>query len=117
MTARSETAGPEQRLLSQRFSGAARFASELHAAQKRKGTSIPYVAHLMSASAVVLEHGGSEDQAIAALLHDAIEDPGHGNPDALRRDIRERFGARQSCGWPRPTSCTTRAPSLRTTGC
>jgi (p)ppGpp synthase/HD superfamily hydrolase len=80
------------RVLSQRFSDAAWFASELHAEQKRKGGRIPYVAHLMSVSALVLEDGGSEDQAIAGLLHDAIEDQGHGDADRLRQDIRTRFG-------------------------
>ncbi|RVT95812.1 HD domain-containing protein [Rhodovarius crocodyli] len=51
-------------------------AMRLHAEQTRKGTSIPYIAHLMSVSALVLEHGGDEEQAIAGLLHDAIEDCG-----------------------------------------
>ena len=49
-------------------------ATQLHASQKRKGTSIPYVSHLLAVSSLVLEHWGSEDQVIAALLHDAEED-------------------------------------------
>ena len=49
-------------------------ATQLHASQKRKGTSIPYVSHLLAVSSLVLEHCGSEDQVIAALLHDAEED-------------------------------------------
>ena len=72
-----------------RFDEAFRYAHELHRAQRRKGTSIPYVAHLMSVAALVIEHGGDEEQAIAALLHDAPEDQG-----GLRvlREIERRFG-------------------------
>ena len=64
-------------------------ASQLHASQKRKCTSIPYVSHLLAVSSLVLEHGGGEDQAIAALLHDALEDQG-GLPTLDK--IRDRFG-------------------------
>jgi (p)ppGpp synthase/HD superfamily hydrolase len=67
------------------------FAAHLHARQTRKGVEIPYVSHLMSVSALVLEHGGDEDQAIAGLLHDAVEDQGGLETAAL---IRERFGPR-----------------------
>ncbi len=49
-------------------------ANEWHATQKRKATSIPYISHLMSVSALVMEYGGDEVQAVAALLHDAVED-------------------------------------------
>jgi len=75
--------------LSSRFSEAFLYAFQLHAQQVRKGTHIPYVAHLMSVTALVLEAGGSEDEAIAALLHDAVEDQG-----GLRTlaEIRARFG-------------------------
>ncbi len=52
------------------------FAFALHRPQARKRTTIPYIAHLLSACALVLENGGDEDQAIAALLHDAVEDQG-----------------------------------------
>ena len=62
--------------LSARFDNALVFASRLHLGQTRKGTAIPYVAHLLAVASIVLEHGGSEDEAIAALLHDAIEDQG-----------------------------------------
>ena len=62
--------------LSPRYEAALVMATQLHASQKRKGTSIPYVSHLLAVSSLVLEHGGSEDQAIAALLHDAVEDQG-----------------------------------------
>lgn len=66
-------------------------AAGLHADEPRKGTSIPYIAHLMAVSALVLEDGGSEDEAIAALLHDTAED--HGGEVVLAQ-IRERFGDR-----------------------
>jgi (p)ppGpp synthase/HD superfamily hydrolase len=62
--------------LTWRFSLALQFASGLHHQQTRKGGNIPYVAHLMSVCALVLEAGGDEDQAIAGLLHDAVEDQG-----------------------------------------
>ena len=76
-------------ILSSRFDDALAFAVDLHREQPRKGTGVPYVSHLLSVAALVLEHGGTEDQAIAALLHDAVEDQG-GRPTADR--IRERFG-------------------------
>jgi (p)ppGpp synthase/HD superfamily hydrolase len=63
----------------------------MHAQQTRKKTAIPYIAHLMSVSALVLEAGGDEDLAIAALLHDVVEDCG-GKP--VLREIRKRFGQR-----------------------
>ena len=53
---------------------------------------MPYLTHLMSVSALVLEHGGSEDQAIAGLLHDAVEDAPDGTGGAVLADIRSRFG-------------------------
>jgi (p)ppGpp synthase/HD superfamily hydrolase len=73
-----------------RLAAAAELAFRLHAAQRRKGTAIPYISHLMAVSALVLEHGGDEEQAIAALLHDAIEDCG-AEQEAV---IRARFGPR-----------------------
>jgi|SRR5579863_2212936 len=75
--------------LSTRFDDALVFASRLHAKQTRKGTDIPYIAHLLAVASIVLEQGGSEDEAIAALLHDAIEDQG-GAP--TRELIRQRYG-------------------------
>jgi (p)ppGpp synthase/HD superfamily hydrolase len=60
--------------LTKRFDEALLFASRAHNGQVRKGTNVPYVAHVLSVAALVLEHGGSEDQAIAALLHDTVED-------------------------------------------
>ena len=59
-----------------RFEDALVLAHQLHAKQTRKGTSIPYVGHLLAVTSLVIENGGTEDEAIAALLHDAIEDAG-----------------------------------------
>jgi (p)ppGpp synthase/HD superfamily hydrolase len=83
-------------LLSERFFDALRFAAELHNQQVRKGAEVPYISHLLGVSSLVLEHGGSEDEAIAALLHDAIEDQAqhNGGPEALGAKIRDRFGDR-----------------------
>jgi GTP pyrophosphokinase len=78
-------------LLSPRFSDALGFAASLHREQLRKVSGTPYLGHLLAVAAIVLEHGGGEDEAIAALLHDAIEDQG-GPP--TREEIRRRFGAR-----------------------
>jgi len=63
------------------------YAAALHRDQIRKGAGVPYVTHLMAVAALVGEHGGTEDQVIAALLHDAIEDQGVG-----RDEIAARFG-------------------------
>ena len=78
-------------VLSSRFEDALVFATRLHATQVRKGTGVPYVAHLLAVAGLVLEQGGDEDTAIAALLHDAIEDQGGA---ATREAIRARFGDR-----------------------
>ncbi len=75
--------------LSARFTDALIYTTELHARQRRKGTDVPYIAHLLGVAAIVLEDGGDEDEAIAALLHDAVEDQG-GLPTLAA--IRERFG-------------------------
>ncbi len=77
-------------LLTDRFQRAFAVACEVHAAQLRKGARIPYVAHLMSVAALVLEYGGGEDAAIGGLLHDAVEDCEDGAQMELR--IREEFG-------------------------
>jgi GTP pyrophosphokinase len=74
--------------LSPRFEEALIFATRLHATQTRKESGTPYIAHLLAVSALVLEYGGDEDQAIAALLHDAVEDQGGA---ATREAIRARF--------------------------
>ncbi|MGY1637886.1 HD domain-containing protein [Geodermatophilus sp. SYSU D00742] len=78
--------------LTERFDDALLYASRHHRDQLRKGSRVPYMTHLMSVSALVMEHGGSEDQAIAALLHDAVEDAPAGTGGAVLADIRSRFG-------------------------
>lgn len=78
-------------VLSSRFEGALILATRLHTNQVRKSTRIPYVAHLLAVTALVLEDGGDEDQAIAALLHDAVEDQGG---IEILDDIGRRFGER-----------------------
>jgi len=77
--------------LTERYADAVTYAATAHAAQRRKGTDIPYVAHLLAVSGSVLEAGGDEDQAIAGLLHDVVEDQG-GLPRA--DDVRARFDDR-----------------------
>jgi (p)ppGpp synthase/HD superfamily hydrolase len=76
-------------MLSDRFLEAVRYAAEVHRGQTRKGTAIPYLSHLMGVASIVLGDGGSEDEAIAGLLHDAAED--QGGRERLD-DIRTRFG-------------------------
>lgn len=78
-------------VLTDRFDRALLYATHVHGGQVRKGTPIPYIAHLLAVAATVLEYDGSEDMAIAALLHDAVEDQG-GEPRLS--DIRNRFGDR-----------------------
>ncbi len=78
-------------MLGKRFQRAFLFAARMHAQQTRKKTMIPYIAHLMSVSALVLEAGGDEDLAMAALLHDVVEDCG-GKP--VLREVMRRFGKR-----------------------
>lgn len=75
--------------LSPRFEQALAFAAELHREQVRKGTPVPYMAHLMAVASLALEHGATEDEAIAAVLHDAVEDQGGA---ATQEAIRQRFG-------------------------
>ena len=77
--------------LGPRFHKALVFAARKHARQTRKKTAVPYFAHLMSVAALVLEAGGDEDLAIAALLHDVVEDCG-GKP--MLKEVRHRFGRR-----------------------
>ena len=74
---------------SERFQQAFIYAYDLHADQKRKGKDVPYISHLMGVADLVLEYGGTENQGIAALLHDAVEDQG-GRPTL--DEIRKRFG-------------------------
>jgi (p)ppGpp synthase/HD superfamily hydrolase len=79
------------RLLGSRFERALRYAFRKHAGQSRKGTRVPYISHLLSVAGLVLESGGDEDLAIAALLHDAVEDCG-GLP--VLTEVRRKFGKR-----------------------
>jgi (p)ppGpp synthase/HD superfamily hydrolase len=76
-------------MLGPRFRDALTYAAELHADQARKGTHIPYLGHLLGVCSLVIDSGGSEDQAIAALLHDSAEDRGG---RARLADIEARFG-------------------------
>ena len=75
--------------LSSRTDEAFAYARAVHQNQTRKGTEAPYIGHLMGVASIVLDDGGSEDEAIAGLLHDAAED--HGGRERLE-DIRRRFG-------------------------
>jgi len=70
-----------------RYGQALAWAEELHRPQRRKGKTVPYISHLIAVSALVWEDGGTEDQAIAGLLHDAIEDA-----EQTHASIAERFG-------------------------
>jgi GTP pyrophosphokinase len=76
-------------LLTARFDDALHYATRHHATQLRRGTTIPYVAHVLSVAALTLEMGGDEDEAIGALLHDVVED---GGGQAALDEIAARFG-------------------------
>jgi (p)ppGpp synthase/HD superfamily hydrolase len=76
-------------VLTERFDAAYLFAADVHRDQRRKGANTPYIAHLMQVAGLVLEAGADEDTAIAALLHDAIEDQGGAS---MRAEIAARFG-------------------------
>lgn len=76
-------------VLGDTFAAALAYAVELHGQQARKGTAIPYLTHILAVSSLVLEDGGSEGEAIAALLHDGPEDCG-GEP--ILAEIRRQFG-------------------------
>jgi (p)ppGpp synthase/HD superfamily hydrolase len=85
-------AHPDTPILGPKFAEAFAFAAKIHAAQVRTGSRTPYIAHLMSVGALVLEYGGDEDCAIAGLLHDVAEDAPDGQ--AALVEIRARFGER-----------------------
>lgn len=74
--------------LTDRFTQAVDYARVAHATQARKGSGIPYLYHLLAVASLVIEFGGSEDQAIAGLLHDVVEDCGAAHEPV----VRERFG-------------------------
>jgi len=82
--------------LTERYEKALTFAARTHGDHCRKGTAIPYLSHLLHASAIVMENGGDEDECIAALLHDVIEDRPevHGGEEATMREIESRWGKR-----------------------
>lgn len=83
--------------LTARFDQALKLAHEWHAKQFRKGSGVPYIAHLLGVASIALEFGADEDEAIAALLHDALEDgPSNLNRNAadLKRGLEEQFGSR-----------------------
>jgi (p)ppGpp synthase/HD superfamily hydrolase len=87
-------------MLTKRFDATLSFVTELHRSQLRKGMgNVPYVGHLLGVAALVIDDGGTEDEAIAALLHDSLEDQGRhyqGGREKLRAYIREHFGAEVS---------------------
>ena len=76
-------------MLTDRYAEALGLAFDLHRQQERKGSGVPYISHCLAVSALVLEAGGGEDEAIAGLLHDAVEDQGG---LATLATIREHFG-------------------------
>ncbi len=76
--------------LTAQFEKALTLATRLHATQTRKGSDIPYIAHLLGVASIALDHGANEDEAIAALLHDAVEDQGG---EKTLNHIRRRFGS------------------------
>ncbi|HEY9799957.1 MAG TPA: HD domain-containing protein [Leptolyngbyaceae cyanobacterium] len=75
--------------LTDKFASALIYATRLHANQTRKISGVPYIAHLLSVAALVLETGGTEEEAIAGLLHDSIEDQGG---KSTREEVRQLFG-------------------------
>ncbi len=81
----------EEGLLTSRFEEALVYANHLHSKQTRKVSHAPYMVHLMSVAALVLEDGGNEDEAISGLLHDAIEDQGG---KKTLKEIKSRFGSK-----------------------
>ncbi len=92
MTTRSKDQQDKSKVtLSPRFEQAFSYAYKLHKNQKRKATNVPYIAHLLGVTSLVLEAGGDEDEAIAALLHDAAEDQGG---QRTLNEIKDQFGDR-----------------------
>ncbi len=97
--------------LTSRFDDAFEFASKIHREDTKKNTEVPYIAHLLEVSSLVLSYGGNEDEAIAALLHDSVED----HSDVVKFEtIGKRFGGRvaaivESCSdtsvFPKPPWC------------
>jgi len=75
--------------VSEKFQEALIYATRAHADQMRKKTGIPFIAHILGVTAIAMEYGGTETEAIGALLHDTVEDCGGAE---RMRDIREQFG-------------------------
>jgi len=96
--------------LTRRFNLSFELASGLHHAQTRKGTPVPYIGHLMAVCSLVLDAGGDEDQAIAALLHDAVEDQGG---LATLATIRQLFGDRVAAAVEACSDSTTSDPTKK----
>jgi (p)ppGpp synthase/HD superfamily hydrolase len=84
MTSNTTLTGETTRMLTDRFTRAVDYARIAHAAQVRKGSNIPYLYHLLGVASLVIEFGGSEDQAIAGLLHDTLEDCGAEHEPIIR---------------------------------
>ncbi len=78
-------------MLTERFERALVYATRLHRDQRRKGSGVPYISHLLAVCELTIEYGGDEDEAIAALLHDAVEDQGGAT---ARAEILREFGPR-----------------------
>jgi (p)ppGpp synthase/HD superfamily hydrolase len=100
-------------MLTDRFDDALVFARQRHNTQIRKGSGVPYVSHLLGVSSLVLEAGGDEDQAIAGLLHDTLEDFDH--TGVTFHEVAERFGERvarivRDCSDAEPGSGEDKAP-------
>jgi GTP pyrophosphokinase len=94
-----------------RLHAALDYAADAHQAQARKGGTIPYLSHVLGVSSLVIEYGGDEDQAIAGLLHDVLEDCGAHHADP----IRKRFGERvlnmvEACTDGTPDASGQKAP-------
>ena len=92
-------------MLTERYKRALQFAADVHEGHMKKGGDVAYLSHLLSVSALVMENDGDEDEAIAGLLHDSVEDRGDGYQTccsakppvgraALKYDIEQLFGAR-----------------------
>ena len=85
----SRAASSEAPGFSERFDEALAYSHELHRGQIRKGSNVPYIGHLLGVASIVIDDGGSEDEAIAALLHDAAEDQGG---EKILDEIESKFG-------------------------
>lgn len=88
---KAKEAAPKPEKLGERFNRAFLFAAKHHKGQARKKSTIPYIAHLIGVAGSVLEAGGDEDLAIAALLHDVVEDCGG---KKMLAKVRHKFGKR-----------------------